>query len=83
MQPHDSVSSIVSSYTAWLHLFHLKSKCVAHISLCSQQDFFDRLHVMYTVGYAVSFSALLVAILIIGYFRYERTFKYLTDVLFL
>ncbi|XP_058478464.1 parathyroid hormone 2 receptor a [Solea solea] len=34
-----------------------------------RQEFFERLYVMYTVGYAVSFSSLLVAILIIGYFR--------------
>uniref|UniRef100_A0A8C7MK95 Parathyroid hormone 2 receptor a n=1 Tax=Oncorhynchus kisutch TaxID=8019 RepID=A0A8C7MK95_ONCKI len=34
-----------------------------------KQDFFERLYVMYTVGYAVSFSSLLVAIFIIGYFR--------------
>uniref|UniRef100_A0A8C3AQ41 Parathyroid hormone 2 receptor a n=1 Tax=Cyclopterus lumpus TaxID=8103 RepID=A0A8C3AQ41_CYCLU len=32
-------------------------------------NFFERLYVMYTVGYAVSFSSLLVAIFIIGYFR--------------
>uniref|UniRef100_A0A3P9KS15 Parathyroid hormone 2 receptor a n=1 Tax=Oryzias latipes TaxID=8090 RepID=A0A3P9KS15_ORYLA len=34
-----------------------------------EQDFFERLYVMYTTGYAVSFSSLLVAIMIIGYFR--------------
>ncbi|XP_033966364.1 parathyroid hormone 2 receptor a [Pseudochaenichthys georgianus] len=34
-----------------------------------RQDFFERLCVMYTIGYAVSFSSLLVAIVIIGYFR--------------
>uniref|UniRef100_H0WVM0 Parathyroid hormone 2 receptor n=1 Tax=Otolemur garnettii TaxID=30611 RepID=H0WVM0_OTOGA len=34
-----------------------------------RQDFFDRLSVMYTVGYSVSFASLAVAILIIGYFR--------------
>uniref|UniRef100_A0A673B2I5 Parathyroid hormone 2 receptor a n=1 Tax=Sphaeramia orbicularis TaxID=375764 RepID=A0A673B2I5_9TELE len=34
-----------------------------------RQDFFERLYIMYTVGYAVSFSSLLVAIFIIGYFR--------------
>uniref|UniRef100_A0AAX7TGI4 Parathyroid hormone 2 receptor a n=1 Tax=Astatotilapia calliptera TaxID=8154 RepID=A0AAX7TGI4_ASTCA len=34
-----------------------------------RQDFFERLYVMYTIGYAVSFSSLLVAIMIIGYFR--------------
>uniref|UniRef100_A0A3P8SKD1 Parathyroid hormone 2 receptor a n=1 Tax=Amphiprion percula TaxID=161767 RepID=A0A3P8SKD1_AMPPE len=34
-----------------------------------EQDFFERLYIMYTIGYAVSFSSLLVAIMIIGYFR--------------
>jgi parathyroid hormone receptor 2 len=34
-----------------------------------QENFFRRLYVMYTVGYAVSFSSLLVAIFIIAYFR--------------
>lgn len=37
-----------------------------------QQQFFDRLYFIYTVGYAVSFSSLMVAILIIGYFRYVK-----------
>ncbi|CAG5865977.1 unnamed protein product [Menidia menidia] len=35
----------------------------------AKQDFFERLYIMYTTGYAVSFSSLLVAIMIIGYFR--------------
>nr|XP_023853668.1 parathyroid hormone 2 receptor-like [Salvelinus alpinus] len=34
-----------------------------------KQDFFDRLYVMYTVGYALSFISLLGAFVIIGYFR--------------
>ncbi|XP_068825116.1 parathyroid hormone 2 receptor isoform X2 [Capricornis sumatraensis] len=34
-----------------------------------KQEFFERLYVMYTVGYSVSFASLAVAILIIGYFR--------------
>ncbi|XP_051786276.1 parathyroid hormone 2 receptor a [Erpetoichthys calabaricus] len=34
-----------------------------------KQDFFDRLYIMYTIGYSVSFCSLLVAIFIIGYFR--------------
>ncbi|XP_063068702.1 parathyroid hormone 2 receptor [Engraulis encrasicolus] len=34
-----------------------------------KRDFFDRLYVMYTVGYAVSFASLLIAIFIIAYFR--------------
>ncbi|XP_030659304.1 parathyroid hormone 2 receptor isoform X2 [Nomascus leucogenys] len=34
-----------------------------------KQEFFERLYVMYTVGYSISFGALAVAILIIGYFR--------------
>ncbi|XP_032424707.1 parathyroid hormone 2 receptor [Xiphophorus hellerii] len=35
----------------------------------ARKDFFESLYVMYTTGYAVSFSSLLVAIMIIGYFR--------------
>ncbi|XP_074220191.1 parathyroid hormone 2 receptor isoform X3 [Camelus bactrianus] len=34
-----------------------------------KQEFFERLYVMYTTGYSVSFGSLAVAILIIGYFR--------------
>ncbi|XP_069323867.1 parathyroid hormone 2 receptor isoform X1 [Eulemur rufifrons] len=34
-----------------------------------KQEFFERLSVMYTVGYSISFGSLAVAILIIGYFR--------------
>uniref|UniRef100_A0A8C7S446 Parathyroid hormone 2 receptor b n=1 Tax=Oncorhynchus mykiss TaxID=8022 RepID=A0A8C7S446_ONCMY len=34
-----------------------------------EKDFFDRLYVMYTIGYALSFISLLGAIVIIGYFR--------------
>uniref|UniRef100_A0A2K5DB16 Parathyroid hormone 2 receptor n=1 Tax=Aotus nancymaae TaxID=37293 RepID=A0A2K5DB16_AOTNA len=34
-----------------------------------KQEFFERLYVMYTVGYSISFGSLAVAILIIGYFR--------------
>ncbi|XP_041119030.1 parathyroid hormone 2 receptor-like isoform X1 [Polyodon spathula] len=32
-------------------------------------DFFERLYILYTVGYSVSFSSLMVATFIIGYFR--------------
>lgn len=39
-------------------------------SLPLQQEFFERLYVMYTVGYSISFGSLVVAILIIGYFRW-------------
>ncbi|MGH0144265.1 UNVERIFIED_CONTAM: hypothetical protein FKN15_002521 [Acipenser sinensis] len=34
-----------------------------------KRDFFERLYILYTVGYSVSFSSLTVAIFIIGYFR--------------
>ncbi|XP_008068323.2 LOW QUALITY PROTEIN: parathyroid hormone 2 receptor, partial [Carlito syrichta] len=33
------------------------------------REFFERLYVMYTIGYSVSFGSLAVAILFIGYFR--------------
>lgn len=39
-------------------------------SLPLQQEFFERLYVMYTVGYSISFGSLAVAILIISYFRW-------------
>uniref|UniRef100_A0A3Q2NX91 Parathyroid hormone 2 receptor a n=1 Tax=Fundulus heteroclitus TaxID=8078 RepID=A0A3Q2NX91_FUNHE len=47
------------------------SECLRFLQPLSdeEQDFFERLYVMYTTGYAVSFSSLLVAIMIIGYFR--------------
>ncbi|XP_016052218.1 PREDICTED: parathyroid hormone 2 receptor isoform X3 [Miniopterus natalensis] len=34
-----------------------------------KQELFERLYVMYTVGYSISFGSLAVAVLIIGYFR--------------
>ncbi|KAM8788115.1 parathyroid hormone 2 receptor [Rhynchonycteris naso] len=34
-----------------------------------KQEFFERLYVMYTIGYSISFASLAVAILIISYFR--------------
>lgn len=34
-----------------------------------KREFFERLYVMYTVGYSISFCSLAVAIFIIGYFR--------------
>ncbi|XP_019508486.1 PREDICTED: parathyroid hormone 2 receptor isoform X2 [Hipposideros armiger] len=34
-----------------------------------KQEFFERLYVMYTIGYSISFGSLAVAILIISYFR--------------
>lgn len=39
-------------------------------SLLPQQEFFERLYVMYTIGYSISFGSLAVAVLIIGYFRW-------------
>ncbi|TTB70986.1 Parathyroid hormone/parathyroid hormone-related peptide receptor [Bagarius yarrelli] len=37
--------------------------------LCLKQEVFDRLYLIYTIGYSVSFSSLMVAVLILGYFR--------------
>ncbi|CAM4633807.1 parathyroid hormone 2 receptor isoform X1 [Caretta caretta] len=34
-----------------------------------KREFFERLYIMYTVGYSMSFSSLAVAVFIIGYFR--------------
>lgn len=35
----------------------------------SLQDVFDRLFLIYTVGYSVSLGSLMVAVVILGYFR--------------
>uniref|UniRef100_A0A4W6GAQ9 Parathyroid hormone 2 receptor a n=1 Tax=Lates calcarifer TaxID=8187 RepID=A0A4W6GAQ9_LATCA len=48
------------------------SECLSFLQPSDEEErvnFFERLYIMYTIGYAVSFSSLLVAILIIGYFR--------------
>ncbi|XP_034641959.1 parathyroid hormone 2 receptor [Trachemys scripta elegans] len=37
-----------------------------------KREFFERLYIMYTVGYSMSFSSLAVAVFIIGYFSAER-----------
>ncbi|KAM9804969.1 parathyroid hormone 2 receptor [Neosynchiropus ocellatus] len=48
------------------------SECLPFLTPRAEEErkvFFDRLYIMYTIGYAVSFSSLLVAIFIIAYFR--------------
>ena len=42
------------------------------ICLCcfDQQEVFDRLYLIYTVGYSISLGSLMVAVVILGYFRY-------------
>ncbi|XP_020864415.1 parathyroid hormone 2 receptor [Phascolarctos cinereus] len=48
------------------------SECLNYFepeSATGKQEFFERLYIMYTIGYSVSFSSLAVAIFIIGYFR--------------
>ncbi|XP_077175019.1 parathyroid hormone 2 receptor isoform X1 [Paroedura picta] len=48
------------------------SECLSflHAEIHSgKREFFERLYIMYTVGYSVSFTSLAVAIFIIGYFR--------------
>ncbi|XP_067117217.1 parathyroid hormone 2 receptor a [Osmerus mordax] len=57
---------------SWNRTWANYSECLQFLQPNSEeekQEFFERLYVMYTVGYAVSFSSLLVAIFIIGYFR--------------
>ncbi|MBN3306536.1 PTH2R protein, partial [Amia calva] len=58
----ESLNRTWSNYSECLTFLHPDSEG-------GKLDFFERLYVMYTVGYAVSFSSLLVAIFIIGYFR--------------
>uniref|UniRef100_A0A4X2K8M4 Parathyroid hormone 2 receptor n=1 Tax=Vombatus ursinus TaxID=29139 RepID=A0A4X2K8M4_VOMUR len=48
------------------------SECLNYFepeSTTGKQEFFERLYIMYTIGYSISFSSLAVAIFIIGYFR--------------
>ncbi|ROL43822.1 Parathyroid hormone 2 receptor [Anabarilius grahami] len=54
-----------SSNKTWVNY----TECIKSPEPNKKRVFFERLHIMYTVGYAVSFSSLLVAIFIIGYFR--------------
>ncbi|KAM6970294.1 parathyroid hormone 2 receptor [Aplochiton taeniatus] len=57
---------------SWNRTWVNYSECMHFLQPTSEggkQDFFERLYIMYTIGYAVSFSSLLVAIVIIGYFR--------------
>ncbi|XP_028292354.1 parathyroid hormone 2 receptor [Gouania willdenowi] len=56
----------------WNKTWNNYSECVSFLQPLDdedRQDFFERLSLMYTIGYAVSFCSLLVAIIIIGYFR--------------
>ncbi|XP_078539809.1 parathyroid hormone 2 receptor [Lissotriton helveticus] len=62
----------------WDHV-HILNRTFANYSDCirflkaetnnGKREFFERLSVMYTVGYSISFCSLAVAIFIIGYFR--------------
>ncbi|XP_078260721.1 parathyroid hormone 2 receptor-like isoform X1 [Rhinoraja longicauda] len=45
------------------------TECFVQPHNTDRQEFFDRLSVMYTIGYAVSLCALTVAIMIMGYFK--------------
>uniref|UniRef100_A0A8C6ZE15 Parathyroid hormone 2 receptor n=1 Tax=Nothoprocta perdicaria TaxID=30464 RepID=A0A8C6ZE15_NOTPE len=56
----DFVQSLNRTWANYSECFHF---------LQPEREFFDRLYVMYTVGYSISFTSLTVAIFIIGYFR--------------
>ncbi|CAL8267241.1 unnamed protein product [Lota lota] len=58
----ESLNRTWANYTECLHFLQPRNEK-------GKENFFRRLHVMYTVGYAMSFSSLLVAIFIIAYFR--------------
>ncbi|XP_061562267.1 parathyroid hormone 3 receptor [Phycodurus eques] len=47
------------------------SECTAYLSANyrSQEEVFERLHLMYTVGYSISLASLLVAVFILCYFK--------------
>ncbi|XP_023671549.1 parathyroid hormone/parathyroid hormone-related peptide receptor isoform X4 [Paramormyrops kingsleyae] len=45
------------------------AKFLAHYNQSREKDVFDRLFLIYTVGYSVSLGSLMVAVVILGYFR--------------
>ncbi|KAM8836207.1 parathyroid hormone 3 receptor isoform 2-T2 [Spinachia spinachia] len=47
------------------------TECTAHLTSDprSQEEVFERLHLMYTVGYSISLASLLVAVSILSYFK--------------
>ncbi|KAJ3592593.1 hypothetical protein NHX12_007720 [Muraenolepis orangiensis] len=58
----ESFNRTWANYTECLHFLQPRNET-------GKENFFRQLYVMYTVGYALSFSSLLVAIFIIAYFR--------------
>uniref|UniRef100_A0A8C6VSH5 Parathyroid hormone 2 receptor n=1 Tax=Naja naja TaxID=35670 RepID=A0A8C6VSH5_NAJNA len=64
-----------NSNATWAYIHSLNrtwsnySECLHFLQTEISLKFFERLSVMYTVGYSISFSSLAVAIFIIGYFR--------------
>ncbi|KAH0621688.1 hypothetical protein JD844_023264, partial [Phrynosoma platyrhinos] len=57
-----SLNRTWSNYSECLHFLQTENSP-------GKREFFDRLYIMYTVGYSISFSSLAIAIFIIGYFR--------------
>lgn len=45
------------------------SYCVFNSLVIFKQEVFHRLYLIYTVGYSISLGSLIVAVLILGYFR--------------
>ncbi|XP_067834936.1 parathyroid hormone/parathyroid hormone-related peptide receptor-like [Heptranchias perlo] len=45
------------------------ARYLAHMNQGTEKDIFDRLYIIYTVGYSISLGSLTVAVIILGYFR--------------
>uniref|UniRef100_A0A8D0E561 Parathyroid hormone 2 receptor n=1 Tax=Salvator merianae TaxID=96440 RepID=A0A8D0E561_SALMN len=58
----ESLNRTWSNYSQCLHFLQTEISP-------RKREFFERLYIMYTVGYSISFSSLAVAIFIIGFFR--------------
>uniref|UniRef100_A0A8C6SFD9 Uncharacterized protein n=1 Tax=Neogobius melanostomus TaxID=47308 RepID=A0A8C6SFD9_9GOBI len=67
---HEVITNLTLNPEVIIHLmiYHRGNNTSYSVCPVFQEEFFERLYVMYTTGYAVSFSSLLVAIVILGYF---------------
>uniref|UniRef100_A0AAR2JLU1 Parathyroid hormone/parathyroid hormone-related peptide receptor n=1 Tax=Pygocentrus nattereri TaxID=42514 RepID=A0AAR2JLU1_PYGNA len=62
---------VATSNKTWAYYsecFH-SSKFLSHYNQSQEREVFDRLYLIYTIGYSISLGSLMVAVVILGYFR--------------
>ncbi|GCB83305.1 hypothetical protein scyTo_0023752, partial [Scyliorhinus torazame] len=59
---------VPSSNQTWANYTEC-ARYLAHINQSTEKDIFDRLYLIYTVGYSISLGSLTVAVVILNYFR--------------